>query len=123
MEKVLFILAGYPGVGKTTLLTTALRQQTPLFGEKYDTLFQATRVPSRFPEWAIGARKTLERGTWFSDRHIPYLSTLPELPAHVVMHIDLASQLAPSPKSGHCPGGFDSLAAPHDAGPCRRSRE
>lgn len=109
MERILFLLAGYPGVGKTTLLTSALRQQFPLFGNRYDTLFQATRIPTSFPEWAIGAKETLKRGTWFSDRHIPYLSTLPELPAHVVMHIDLVSQLTPSPKSGHCPAALIPL--------------
>jgi hypothetical protein len=109
MESVLFILAGYPGVGKTTLLTMALRQQAPLFGEKYNALFQSTRIPTRFPEWAISAQETLERGTWFSDRHIPYLSTLPELPAHVVLHIDLVTQLTPSPTSSHCPAALIPL--------------
>lgn len=106
MEKVLFILAGYSGVGKTTLLASALRQRTPLFGHKYDALFQSTRIPSRFPEWAVGAKETLEGGTWFSDRHIPYLSTLTELPAHVVMHMDLVSQLTPSRNSGQCPAAL-----------------
>lgn len=50
MAKVLLILAGYTGVGKTTLLATALRQQVPLFGRKHDALFQATRIPPRLPE-------------------------------------------------------------------------
>jgi hypothetical protein len=98
MERVLFILAGYPGVGKSTLLATALSQRIPLFGTQHDTLFQATRIPPRFPEWTLGARETLEAGSWFSDSHVPYLSKLPELPAHVVLHIDLVWQLTPPPK-------------------------
>jgi hypothetical protein len=109
MKRMLFILAGYPWVGKTTLLINALKKGIPIFGERYDALFQETKVPVTFPEWAIDPKETLARGSWFSDNHIPFLSQLGELPEHVVLHVDLAALVGPLSESQEFPPGMRAL--------------
>ncbi len=119
MEKVLLMLAGYPGVGKSTLLHTALEQHLPIFGRKHDAGFQATRPPAKLPEWSVSGPETLQQGTWFSEIHIPFLTQLPELPAFVVLHLDLitlsapASSQVPPELARHLPRTVENLA---DAG-------
>jgi hypothetical protein len=86
---VLFLFAGYPGVGKTSLLVKALRTRFPLFGREDDALFQRTRLPSRLPEWSLTFDEVLREGTWFSRTHTAEFARLDVLPEAVVMHIDL----------------------------------
>lgn len=109
MASLLFMLAGYPAVGKSTVLTSALRNRLALFGPKHDALFQSTRIPPRFPEWTLTAEELLAHGSWFSERDVPYLATQRQLPSHLVLHIDLASLASPDPKSPRCPPEVSAL--------------
>ncbi len=59
--EVLFILAGYSGVGKSTLLVNALKNKIPIFGRKWDYLFQATNIPLRLPEQTMTFEEILQR--------------------------------------------------------------
>ena len=64
MDKTLFILAGYRGVGKTTLCVSALEKKLPLFGSEFDPLFQLTQVPPKYPEWELSLEQLLEAQTY-----------------------------------------------------------
>ena len=90
-EKVLFILAAMSGVGKSTLLTNALRFRVPLFGDTYNDQFQATNIPSRYPEDSIAVEERILNKTWFSGMHIDFFSKSDGIPTNFVMHLDLFS--------------------------------
>jgi AAA+ ATPase superfamily predicted ATPase len=86
-ERVLFILAGYSSVGKTTLLVNALKNKIPIFGKKWDHVFQITNLPLRLPEQTMSFQETLNHGTWFSGTHVNALKQLDETPQHIVLHL------------------------------------
>lgn len=98
---VLLVLAGYPGVGKSTLLAHALEHGLPIFGPQDDACFRGTRRPARHPEDGASGHEVLASGTWFHEVHLPFLSRLEALPDRVVLHVDLyamffvARRLAP----------------------------
>lgn len=97
-EHFLFVLAGCRAAGKTTLLAHALRNRIPIFGKQCDAYFQATNIPSAFPEWAFRPQQILDRGFWFSEGDISFLARVDELPQHVVIHIDLLSLVCRAPR-------------------------
>ena len=98
MDKTLFILAGYRGVGKTTLCVSALEKKLSLFGLEFDPLFQLTQVPPKYPEWELSLEQLLEARTWVGDSNLNALGALKGIPDHLVMHIDLLSLLS----NRHC---------------------
>jgi len=102
-ETTLFVMAGYRGAGKSTLLYNALSRDLPVFGRELDPKFRSTRLPSRFPEWSLTADEVLREQTWFSTRHVQFLTTLEPLPENVVVHIDLVSVVS-SKEAHYCPG-------------------
>lgn len=88
-DTVLFILAAMTGVGKSTLLTNALRYGVPLFGNTYNDLFQITNVPSRYPDDGITVEERILQKTWFSELQIDYFSKTDEIPTSMVLHLEL----------------------------------
>lgn len=87
--RTLLLMAGYPGVGKSTLLTRALSEGLAPFGDSDDAYFRSVRLPPRFPESMLPARELLDCGTWFAQHDIPFLAALERLPEVVLIHIDL----------------------------------
>ena len=69
-ERVLFILAGLAGVGKTSLLHRALTEKLPIFGEAYNDRFQLTAKADVYPEERLSLSDRIERGTWLDVAHI-----------------------------------------------------
>jgi hypothetical protein len=94
-ERTLLILAGYTAVGKTTIAVDALRSKRPLFGKEYDELLQRFRMPSRFPEMALGIDEKLAGGTWLSYEDIELLEGIRDLPDAFFIHVDLISARLP----------------------------
>ena len=95
--KVLFLLAGYSGVGKSTLLARAIQGNLPIFGQEFHPTFMRTRAPTRDQERALNLAQTLEQGFWLTHRRLPALARLQEPPPHLVMHIDLVSFISDPP--------------------------
>jgi hypothetical protein len=89
--QTLFILAGYRGSGKTYLLENALKNKTPLFGEKYDSLFQSTRFPCKNPEVKMSFDEAIQSKSWITWNHIIPLSEMTKPPHHLVLHLDFIS--------------------------------
>ena len=89
MSRVLFILAGYPASGKSTVLEKALANNWPLFGTRFNHQFQRTRLPPIYPEWRLSGDEILSNGCWFGGRNIGFLNSLERLPDQVVLHLDL----------------------------------
>lgn len=108
-KRTLLVLAGYPGVGKSTLLGVALRRRLPLFGEEFDPAFQTTRLPPRLPEHTLGSEEILAAGAWFTDHNLPFLLDLADLPACVVMHIDLLALIGYRPHLRNLPAALEAL--------------
>jgi hypothetical protein len=102
-QKVLFLLAGYSGVGKTTLLLHALKQQVPLFGTDDDALFRTIQPPLRLPEHETPIEDILKQGTWFAETHLPALARLESLPDLVLMHLDLNQMVTTVPDLARSP--------------------
>jgi len=121
-SSTLFILAGFRGVGKSTVCATALQKKTALFGEKWDGLFQQIQIPSHYPEWEIPFEQLLAEKTWFGDSNLNPLASHHELINPLLFQIDILSLLSnrhcypnltlPSPLSDKTEQAFDALANP-----------
>lgn len=105
-EKVLFLLAGYSGVGKTTLLLHALKQGVPLFGAEDDALFRTILPPARLPEHETPLQDILKQGSWFAETHLPALSHLETLPDVVLLHLDLNQMVTTVPDLARRPAAL-----------------
>ena len=105
-EKVLFLLAGYSGVGKTTLLLEALNRQVPLFGAEYDAVFRGIKPPASLPEHETPIEQILEQGTWFAETHLPQLARLETLPEVVLLHLDLNQMVTTVPALAQRPAAL-----------------
>lgn len=88
-EPTLLILAGYSGTGKSTLLTRALKERIPLFGEKLDPVFQGFHVPKSLPEERNAYREIVSWNSWFNGVHLPELANDPDAPGQVLLHLEL----------------------------------
>lgn len=109
MGKILFILAGYSGVGKSTLLVNALRNNLPIFGSEYNGIFQSTKTSPRFPEWTLSSQEILNHGSWFRENDISFLAKDSPLPHHIVLHVDLIELLHNQYSLQNCPDELISL--------------
>ena len=89
-DTTLLLLAGYCGVGKSTLTLAALKRDLPLFGAAHQPAFRRTALPPRLPEWAVPAHELVAAGSWFNDKHLRQLSP-GQLPRTFVLHVDLVS--------------------------------
>ena len=98
--RTLFLMAGYSGVGKSALLRYALINKIPIFGEEFDHLFQTIKIPPIREEWGMTTQEIVDHGTWFDLIHLPGLSQLQDLPASVMLHVDLVTALGLDTKSG-----------------------
>ncbi|MBU3736100.1 MAG: hypothetical protein FGM62_03905, partial [Methylobacterium sp.] len=105
-EKVLFLLAGYSGVGKTTLLLHALKQRVPLFGAEDDALFHSIQPPERLPEHETPLEHILKQGSWFAETHLPALARLDTLPDVVLLHLDLNQMITTVPDLSQRPAAL-----------------
>lgn len=88
-ERVLFLLAGLAGVGKTTLLHRALSENLPIFGEPYNGLFQRTNKANRYPEESLTLRDRIDQGTWLDVAHIVKSPGVITALATPVVHFEL----------------------------------
>lgn len=89
-ETTLLLLAGYCGVGKSTLMRHALAQRVPLFGPAHAESFLAVRPPPRLPEWSVPAAELAACGSWFNDVHLRQFKP-GQAPRTLVLHVDLVS--------------------------------
>jgi len=105
----LFILAGYTSVGKTTLSIHALEKRIPLFGKKYDHLFQSFKIPSRLPEGLLSVEEKLACGCWFSWNEIHVLGELAQSTQNMFLHLDLCSMISPALHLHHVTPEMTSL--------------
>lgn len=90
---MVFVLAGYRGAGKTTVLGAALKSRQPLFGPTFDAEFQTVRVPSRFRESELTYAQCKAEGCWLTLNHLPLLFADDDPPRAAVIHLDLAGLL------------------------------
>lgn len=111
-RKVLLILAGLPGVGKSTLLETALRRGIPIFGREFDDRFQATKPPPDGIEDGVPGERKHAAGTWFQEADIDYLMRLEALPDTCVMHLDLYHCHRVLARSANLPEDIGPLLSP-----------
>lgn len=84
----LLIVAGSCGSGKSTILRAAYQQNLPLFGaEEAETFASTNRDPSgmEFDDFS----EALSRQSFFQASHLKRLNREADLPASVLMHLDL----------------------------------
>jgi hypothetical protein len=86
--RILFILAGYPSSGKSTLLMHALRNEIPLFGVEYSQLFLNRKIATGANEGDPSLKK-LKDGLWFTTQDLDFLSKRRALPNGSIFHLDL----------------------------------
>jgi hypothetical protein len=84
----IFVVAGYPASGKSTLLAQGAMGRAPVFGEEHDGLFRSVCKASGRDERATTAEK-LEAGMWFTLADLNALERLDPLPPNLVFHLDL----------------------------------
>ncbi|MGB1775620.1 MAG: hypothetical protein ACPHGV_04735 [Synechococcus sp.] len=84
----LLIVAGSCGSGKSTVLRAAYQQNLPLFGvDEAETFASTNRDPSgtEFDDFS----QALLRQSFFQASHLKRLNRAADLPANVLMHLDL----------------------------------
>lgn len=86
--RYIFVVAGYPASGKSTLLAQGTMGRAPVFGEEHDRLFRSMCQPSGLDEEAPTAQK-LEAGMWFTLADLNALERLDPPPSNIVFHLDL----------------------------------
>ena len=84
----LFIVAGSSGSGKSTILRAAYQQGLPLFGAEEQPLFESTNKDPSFEEYDDYSL-ALHRQSLFQASHLKRLNRELNLPANVLMHLDL----------------------------------
>jgi hypothetical protein len=86
--KLMFLVAGYPASGKSTLLASGARGKVEVFGEAYNPMFGSIITAQSFDE-RITTREKLKRGLWFSLPDLDALSGMDDLPDSIAFHLDL----------------------------------
>ena len=84
----LFIVAGYPASGKSTLLREAAKKRLPIFGEENDHAL-CTPETARAMHENRSTEEKLQLGFWCTLTDIPYLNAQDRLPRILVFHLDL----------------------------------
>ncbi len=83
----MLIVAGYQGVGKSTLLMNALKNKIPLFGTIHSETFYQFQFPPS--DQTPDVDTIVQQRYWFSNRHLPILYSLTPSLDHLLIHIDL----------------------------------
>lgn len=83
------IIAGMSGSGKTTILRDSLVNKRPLFGLANDDVFQATKLPSIFPENGLPLDERLSLNTWVHEIDLVSLHRRGVNSRNLVVHFDI----------------------------------
>lgn len=84
----LFIIAGCPGAGKSTIVRSAYQLDIPLFGEEFHQQFLSTCRSPGFVEYDSYS-DAIQYGSIFQARHLKNLRREPSPPNCLLLHIDL----------------------------------
>lgn len=87
----LLILAGYPAVGKSTLLRWCIRERVALFGPEHERELFTFRETPILHEWELPPEEILEKNYWFSECHLPFIKRTVDQIKCALLHIDLVS--------------------------------
>ena len=85
---ILFIVAGCPGSGKSTIIKSAYRHNIHLFGETYHRKFSTTCTSPDFEEYDEYT-EAITNGSIFQAAHLRQLKRDPSPPDSCLLHIDL----------------------------------
>ena len=84
----LFIVAGCPGAGKSTIIRSAYQLDIPLFGEEFHEKFLTTCKSPKYVEYDKYS-DAKQFGSIFQARHLKNLKRDPSPPKCLLLHIDL----------------------------------
>ena len=84
----LFIVAGCPGSGKSTIIRSAFHHNIHLFGETYHRKFSTTCTSPDFEEYDEYT-EAITNGSIFQAAHLRQLKRDPSPPDSCLLHIDL----------------------------------
>ena len=84
----LFIIAGCPGAGKSTIVRSAYQLDIPLFGEEFHQQLLSTCRSPGFVEYDSYS-DAIQYGSIFQARHLKNLRREPSPPNCLLLHIDL----------------------------------
>ncbi len=84
----LYIVAGYPTSGKSTVLWKAVEERLPVFGPDTDYVVPTIRDLEGVEEDSPTEAK-MKAGLWLTLWDLPFLNKQAELPPNLVFHLDL----------------------------------
>jgi len=84
----LFVVAGYPTLGKSSSLWQAAQTGLPLFGKENGSVVPSMQALAGVGENSDTATK-LQAGFWLTLADIPNLNNEPRLPKLLILHLDL----------------------------------
>lgn len=84
----LFIVAGYPTSGKSTVLWKAVEEGLRIFGADTDEVVPKLRDLDGVDEDSPAEAK-MKAGLWFTLADLPFLNEQTSLPSNLVLHLDL----------------------------------
>ena len=88
LHQMLFIVAGYPASGKSSLLLFSLLRRAAIFGQSLDAIFRsALRIEK--PNERMPSQEKIDRGMWLTLMDLPILQKQPHLSKPIVLHLDL----------------------------------
>jgi len=107
----LFVVAGYPTLGKSSALWMAARTRFPLFGNDHGSVVPTVDNLEHIRENSPTVEK-LKAGFWLTLTDIPHLNMQSRLPARLILHLDLLLtflRLRPASKEISQPSQVDSI--------------
>ena len=111
----LFIVAGYPTLGKSSSLWRAAHTGFPLFGEGNGAVVPRADALGDIGEHSSTDEK-LKAGFWLTQSDLPNLAKQPQLPKLLILHLDLLlayllhrDRMPPAIGSNELGGMFDRL--------------
>ena len=87
-DRHMFLVAGYPASGKSTLLASGARGKVEAFGADYGPMFRSIITAKNFDERVTTSEK-LDNGMWFTLTDLDALSSMDRLPDSIAFHLDL----------------------------------
>lgn len=102
MSKLLFIVAGYSGVGKTTAINHCLKQQLPMFGTLVNPTFLTFQPSAIDGSWMVPVETLLESRQCLPGIYLEKITN--PYPESIMVHLDL---LTLQVTNKGWPAGFD----------------